>query len=293
MEVFHIKWASLQIVAVSVVAVYFGGGIAHVVRENVPAWEKWGHNAQYCSTSGPTVERSKNPEDPISSFSSLVFFIVALEDPPTVLYGALLGTASALFHASEDDGLRNLDYLLAASLPGFLALRRIPIAAAATVGVNMWLYYGQGVDELIIALVGLVIALVGFYFERPELYHVCGAGIALGAMVALRGGDRNTSICTNDKEGAYGYDARHGSWHIAGAILLWVGIGIYTDNPRQSPVKVALCALIPAISRLTDLHTVHFASWLTTTTLSALAFVAVAFWPKASYTKLNQSFNPL
>ena len=273
-------------VATAVLAITVGS-LFHVFRESVPAHDKWGAHSDYCNTTGPAVGTTA-VEDPISSFTSVLYVVAAWDDPGVAMIGGVLAAASFMLHAHETDGSRALDWYTARSMPLAIALLRWPPVAATAVFVALILQYEVGVDDWIVTAVGGGIAVlnigrllyIDFYRtgnskQGPDMSHICAALLLLGAGLALRGGPRNDAICTNDRALAFAYDCRHGAWHVATAALVWLSVAIFRGKPRSRPIAFAAAAALPALTRLVDQFGVHYEAWLVATVWSVVALVAV------------------
>jgi hypothetical protein len=271
----------MRVIALSVVAAYAVGCAFHLFRDSVPAYDKWGAHSDLCGTTGPH-KGSDEVEDPLAAFTSLLFFVAALDNDAAVVYGALLAAASFALHSYETEGARELDFYVAAAAPLVVAVIAIPAAAALALGVVLVLQYEAGLARGAVAATGLAVGALTLWRRGASLRDLAPLVVAGAAAAVLIGGDRNTAICNNDRMLAFAYDARHGGWHVATAVVLWEALGLFTNlGKRAHGLWLAVAAAIPAVAALVDRADVYPEAWITTTAASALAFAYVALRPES------------
>ena len=155
------------------------------------------------------------------------------------------------------------------------------------VGTALVLQYEGVLDYEIVFIAGIIAITISIGFKKIDLTQFVGLAASAAAAAVLRGGDRNTAICTNDLQLAFVYDARHTAWHINTAVLLWQAIGILSDQARDRAAEVALAAAIPAVAVAVDEYSVYFEAWVASlaTSVAAILWLAVA-QPTSKYTLL-------
>lgn len=273
----------MKALPLGVVLAYVVGAIFHAARDNVPAYDKWGASSSLCGTSGPAAGSSEF-EDPTAAATSFLYFVAALDNPVALLYAGILSAASFLLHGHETDGSRELDFYVAALTPTVIALLEVPTLASAAVVLGLILQYETGLDHMVVAGVGIGIAAINCFRVGIDRHTLGAILVCVGAAIALRGGDRNTAICTNNKELSYAYDVRHASWHVVTAVLLYIGVGIFSRLQRPSMLPIALAASLPALLRFVDLDDTYFETWVAAAVLSSVAMLMVALWPNSYMT---------
>lgn len=263
----------MRVLALAVVAAYAVGGAFHLFRDSVPAYDKWGAHSEYCNTTGPH-KGSSEVEDPVAAVTSLLFFVAALDNDAAVVYGALLAAASFALHGYETEGTRELDFYVAAAAPLFVALIKAPAASALALGTAVLLQYEAGLAHEVVAAIGLVAAAFELWRQGTGLRELAPLAVGVGTAALLRGGDRNTAICNNDRLLAFAYDARHGGWHVATAVVLWESIGLLTElGKREHGLAIAVATAIPAVAAVVDRVDVYPEVWITSTIVSALGLI--------------------
>ncbi|MEK9985813.1 MAG: hypothetical protein VW879_13830 [Opitutae bacterium] len=284
----------MRVLAATAVVTLAVGIIISATYDNVPEYKNWGAddrdnpNGCTCSHHRPDeISHTSAINEPASALSSILFFVAAIDNNAAAVFGGLLAAASLMLHVNGEEDARQLDFYTASAAPAVLAFIAVPPLSGLVLGAALVIGYETDLGHMELALIAAVIAAGGAFYYKIDRYHLTGVALTIGAAVLLHGGDKHSATCSNDTDLALALDLRHFGWHLSVSILMWLGVGVFGNVPRDRPVLTAATTLIPLISRLTDLDQIYLASWLTTTIAAVMALAVLAATDKRDYELLN------
>lgn len=289
----------------------FATGLLHAFRADVPAYVKWGIDPNsvcgYTAINVTDTHAADDIQDPIATASSLLYAVVGfLVARHTSMAGELymflsvLSAGSALMHASEYVGSRELDHYMSVAAPLAVLFTFKPLWTPVITVIALVLLYTKLCTELAVAITSGVLGwfVIGYFMVKKhyrihlKLMPVVASAVA-SALVTKNYGRKLETICTNDVHGAFVADAAHSAWHISTAMIVWLGaVWILTGDttvimPNHSYIPLSLALITPAGFTFTD----DYQYWIVCVSIQSILYMG--WWYLSTTPTVPTTYNKL